>query len=123
MKKIIRLTESDLNRLVKRIIKEDNKKGKLPLEKNDIIRLIYMKDDLSPIPIGTLGIVRGKSKSSGPSLGSAQDIVSVSWLNGRDMGLFLEDDDWEIVKKGSELSREEYMDFIEKLDNERYNKD
>jgi hypothetical protein len=39
------------------------------------------------------------------------------------MGLFLEDDDWEIVKKGSELSREEYMDFIEKLDNTRYNQD
>jgi hypothetical protein len=123
MGKVIRLTENDLSRIIRGVVKEQknegNKEGKLPPEKNDIIKLKYVDDDDSPIPIGTIGLVRGSSKDE---MGQGY-IVHVSWLTGIGFGILTEYDDWEIIKKGSDLSREEYLDFIIKYDEAKYNKD
>jgi len=120
MKKIIRLTESDLTKIVKRVVEEQregDKTGKLPIEKNDLIVLKHMEDNISPIPVGTLGLVRKVSRNQ-----FGDEVAVVSWLNGQNLSLFTDYDDWEVIKKGSELSREEYLDFIEKYDDVRHNK-
>jgi hypothetical protein len=123
MGKVIRLTESELQRIIKSVVKEqkngDDKELKLPPEKNDIIKLKYVDVDDSPIPIGTIGLVRGSSKDE---MGRGY-IVHVSWLTGMGYSILTEYDDWEIIKKGSDLSKEEYLDFIIKYDEAKYNKD
>lgn len=102
MKKKIVIKESDIMNIVKKVIKESNN--------NDIIgkriRMIQMSDDprISPIEPGTEGeIIMVSYHVDG-------DVINVKWDNGRNLGVIVGEDEYEILDdvmgEGEELMTE-----------------
>jgi hypothetical protein len=95
MKKIIRLTENDLTRLVKRVIKEGEKFHKNPhLFPGDAIKLISMEGEEHNVPSGTEGVVI--SISDDP-FDVGNKLISVRWDNGSKLRLNASIDKWELI--------------------------